>query len=300
MNRILFTALVIVAFVYFWMKRAPDAPHVTPTPSPAPIVANPPPSAPSEPVAQEHIQVEEAPREKAEPMSEPPPPEKKKMVLPYVMEEGLIVVQGDVVLGKPTNENAPDSGWVKLTPMKTWPGATIAYHIQPDLPNPDRVNQAIALFEGTAVHFVPYTNQEDALVFGIGNEHCKSYVGMIGGKQPIWLSAECGPTEIAHEIMHALGFVHEQNRSDRDDFIQVNFDNIDDKYRDNFEKLPPEFMKLSGLSSFDFESIMIYPVWMFVKNGQATMESKIHDQQIQPSKSLSKLDVDRINRAYAR
>ena len=45
---------------------------------------------------------------------------------------------------------------------------------------------------------------------------CKSELGMRGGNQAIFFNSRCflkGLTTPVHELMHTLGFVHEQNRT---------------------------------------------------------------------------------------
>jgi len=298
--RKLIVAVAIAALIYFFFGRKPKEP-VAPAVAPvhkinvtkAPTATAPPPTPPSTvPPPQKIISVT-PPR-----AVQPSDPKKKHLTLPYVLEGDLAIVQGDVLIGTIANKDAPEHGVAEVPEFKLWPSSTIAYHIQPTLTNPDRVRAALDMFQGTNVQFVPYTNQENALVFEEGSGVCKSYVGMMGGLQPVYLPAECGPHEIAHEVMHALGFIHEQNRYDRDEYIQVNFDNIEDNYKFNFDKLPQDFMKVSGLSSFDYESIMIYPNMMFAKGSRPTMQSVDRSKPIQPSFGLSKSDIDRINQAY--
>jgi hypothetical protein len=223
-----------------------------------------------------------------------------KKMLSYTIDNGVAVFQGDMVLGEVSALGPDDSsaGQAPEPQIRTWPTNEIPFFIQADLPNQDRVLEALRMFSGTRIRFVPYVSQTDAIVFEKKDGVCKSYVGYIGGLQKIYLSDKCGATEVAHEIMHSLGFVHEQNRSDRDQFIQVFWDNIDPQERINFEKFSGFAMKASGASSFDFESIMIYPDTMFSQNNNLTMKPIFDGQKINPSDVLSAKDIERLNRIY--
>lgn len=61
---------------------------------------------------------------------------------------------------------------------------------------------------------------------------CSSYVGRIGGAQTISVgnadaSIVCKHGNIVHEIAHSLGFFHEHSRPDRDDYVNILWDNIE-------------------------------------------------------------------------
>ena len=57
---------------------------------------------------------------------------------------------------------------------------------------------------------------------------CNSYIGRVGNAQTVSLDAGCVYTDIVqHELMHAAGFYHEQSRYDRDDYVIINYTNIE-------------------------------------------------------------------------
>lgn len=79
--------------------------------------------------------------------------------------------------------------------------------------------------------FRPKTeNDTDYIVITNTNSGCWSSVGKQGGRQSVNLQANlCLRDQIGiaiHELMHALGFTHEQNRYERDDYVTVLWENI--------------------------------------------------------------------------
>lgn len=92
------------------------------------------------------------------------------------------------------------------------------------------IEQAIMEYHRrTCIRFVPRSNQQDYISIVSGNTGCWSSVGRIGGRQEVNLQspgclAKVGT--IIHELMHACGFMHEQNRNDRDGYITINWSNI--------------------------------------------------------------------------
>ena len=59
------------------------------------------------------------------------------------------------------------------------------------------------------------------------NFSCHSSIGRDGGEQTITIGPDCYYLGvIMHEMTHAVGFFHEQNRMDRDQYITVHWNNI--------------------------------------------------------------------------
>lgn len=121
-----------------------------------------------------------------------------------------------------------------------WPNGVIPYNFHSSVPSSDRniINRCISEYHAkTCLKFVPRTSQRDYIEFENKPTGCWSSVGRTGGKQVINLQNGGCTTRIGtpcHEIMHALGFLHEQNREDRDNFVRVLNQNIKPGEIENF------------------------------------------------------------------
>ncbi|KAM9341927.1 hatching enzyme 1.2 [Pholidichthys leucotaenia] len=150
--------------------------------------------------------------------------------------------------------------------------------------------------KGTCVRFVPRTHQRDYVDIK-PKSGCWSYLGARGGRQTISLQIpDCIQVGvIAHEFMHALGFVHEQSRFDRDNYITVMWPNIlKDRLR-NFEKFRTENLELP----YDYGSIMHFGMYAYSEHGEPTIIPKISkDIKLGQATSLSHIDKLKINKLY--
>jgi len=98
-----------------------------------------------------------------------------------------------------------------------------------------------------------------------------SEVGMAGGKQRINVSPSQTTGVVLHELCHALGFLHEHQRPDRNSYITVNEDNIMSGYGSDFEKESKDDVTCVG--DYDYDSIMHYGRTAFSKNRLPTIDA---------------------------
>ncbi|MGE4133516.1 MAG: M12 family metallopeptidase [Bdellovibrionales bacterium] len=211
-----------------------------------------------------------------------------------------VVGFGDILLGKPSREDYPEEGFTSAPKVELWPDGRIPYSIHVDLYDPERVLRVVEYFNThTGLKLVPYESGPDSVVFAPFRDHCLSYLGRIGGHQPIFLDDRCRDGEIMHEVMHAAGFVHEHSRPDRDRYVKINWDNVEDLKKDQFEIVPESLAKNVKDRPFDLRSIMIYNENAFAKDRSSWTLKSVSGEKIDPPfEGLSREDIDRIRMTY--
>ena len=80
-------------------------------------------------------------------------------------------------------------------------------------------------FYGLCNYKLNYKTGTDVLYIFLSR--CNSMVGAVGGEQILNMGDGCQYVGLVlHEFGHAIGYYHEHNRPDRDDTVEVKWDNI--------------------------------------------------------------------------
>ncbi|MFC5476540.1 M12 family metallopeptidase, partial [Paraherbaspirillum soli] len=175
-----------------------------------------------------------------------------------------LVYQGDMILGEGKGFQARG---MQAKQTKLWRNGVVPYSIDPAFPPVavQAINDAIKQFDlHTQIRFVPRTEaDQDSVYFRhTGATGCNSYPGRKGGVQDLNLASGCFPMGIImHEMMHAIGFMHEHMRHDRDSYVHVQYPNITQGEEHNFRKIPDQQSVTYG--DYDYASLLHYGRYAF-------------------------------------
>ena len=194
---------------------------------------------------------------------------------------------------------------VLLDETNRWDNATVPFYIREiDFSDEEieTILSAIKEFhQKSCLRFKPYTLSDKNWLFITGSEQgCWSSVGMKGegGQQLNVNSPRCVKKGIViHEMLHASGFFHQQSSSDRDEYVEIVWENISKGHESNFNKYNDSVVTDYGIT-YDYLSIMHYSRKAFSKNGNDTIVAKKNTTQLGQREGFTEKDLLKLNRMY--
>nr|CDJ98346.1 Peptidase M12A domain containing protein [Haemonchus contortus] len=141
----------------------------------------------------------------------------------------------------------------------------------------DRVaiqNAIWRITNNTCIRFIKRTDEKDYVDFiNERGKGCYSMIGRVKGRAPLHLEhSERGtcmkPRTLLHELLHLCGLWHEHMRYDRDNYVEILFENIPKEVHYDFAKLSPSQATTYDLP-YDNKSVMHY------RKDEFAMPSKI-------------------------
>ncbi|WP_186293388.1 M12 family metallopeptidase [Chitinimonas sp. BJB300] len=189
---------------------------------------------------------------------------------------------------------------VTSTKLNRWPNRTIPYVLTNASPKVRALflEAARHIAENSAVRFVERTNESDYIyLLGgpsdgeaeyppgyYGEPMCHAWMGRAGGPQELVLTPSCQTIDtVLHELMHAVGFGHEHQRSDRDQYVTVTRDVEDSPFKDVCDpvnatlarNLGNDHKNILDIGPYDLDSVMHYEAeqGLALRNPTATMRA---------------------------
>ncbi|XP_078000505.1 uncharacterized protein LOC144453102 [Glandiceps talaboti] len=171
-------------------------------------------------------------------------------------------IEGDIILPPELKSKGPTRKraaiWYDI--MK-WPDAKVYYKLDPTKTFSSYEKQTISnamtkIEDKTCLTFIERTDQTSYVNIS-KDGGCRSFIGRNPyGPQLLSLESGCYTIGVTmHELLHSVGFLHEQSRDDRDEFVKVNYDNIIRGRESNFVIHPSALLQEVN---YDYESLLHY------------------------------------------
>ncbi|XP_062390757.1 hatching enzyme 1.2-like [Sardina pilchardus] len=211
-----------------------------------------------------------------------------------------LLVEGDIALARGRNARKCYSFWDCRWKKLPSGHVEVPYQINDYFYANERaiIEKAMQVFhEKTCIRFVPHNDQVDYLSIE-SKTGCWSSIGRSGGKQKVSLSVNGCIYQgiIQHELLHALGFHHEHTRSDRDEYVRINWENVPKGASSNFAKKNTNNLN----TKYDYGSVMHYGRTAYTTSYGKDTITPIPDPnaKIGQRTDMSDTDIVKVNRLY--
>ncbi|XP_076000875.1 meprin A subunit beta-like [Genypterus blacodes] len=211
-------------------------------------------------------------------------------------EAGLNLMEGDIVLDDQQTRNS------LIGDQYRWP-RTIPYYMEDDL----AINAKGVILKAfdqyrlkTCIDFQPWNGEANYISIFKGGGCFSSVGNRRVGKQRLSIGTNCDRiATIEHEFLHALGFWHEQSRSDRDDYVTIMWDRISEGREHNFNTYNDTTSSSLGVP-YDYGSMMHYSKTAFKNGSEPTIVTKIpaFSDVIGQRMEFSDSDLLKLHRLY--
>ncbi len=217
----------------------------------------------------------------------------------YERKNGMNFFQGDIVL---SDQQLAEGGTTHKggAAFSRWPNRTIYYTIASNMGsiNINKINTAVNEYNSkTNTRWVQRTNQSNYVEFIFGSSNGSdgwAHIGYQGGKQTISLDQYISVGSVIHEMGHTVGLYHEHCRQDRDQYVSIQWGNIQDGQAYNFNK----YTSGTDIGPFNINSVMMYWPTSYSKNGLPTIKRADGSNFTYNRTGFTTGDINTINAMY--
>jgi len=146
---------------------------------------------------------------------------------------------------------------------RTWTNGKVPYKISSGVVDTDKIRLIDRVIrdieDNTCIRFINRRFEDEYMNIQTDRVACSAQVGVQTGINQLNLADSCWnyPT-IAHMVLHVLGLYHENNRADRDDYVEINTENLRGLNARKFDKIPANQFNVLD-TPYDLQSITHFP-----------------------------------------